>query len=152
MERPSTQGKYDKAIEKIDWSDELSIGNINIDKDHKKLIDILNELIDICQTDKNWTKFAKVLSDMTDYSLIHFKKEEDYMEQFFYQGYASHKKMHMEYIYKVAMFNMNFSRVKSSNPEEVVTFLHNWWLNHILKSDFDYEAARRNQNLSASYF
>jgi len=56
--------------EKIIWNNNLSIGNVKIDEDHKRMVNICNELIDYVQSPNNKRdEFARLLSSMTDYSL-----------------------------------------------------------------------------------
>jgi hemerythrin-like metal-binding protein len=63
----------------ISW-EKLSIDNPEIDNEHKRLFEIYNDLVDLIEYKKSREDFAKILSMMTDYSLMHFKKEEKYME------------------------------------------------------------------------
>jgi len=67
--------------EKIVWAHKFSIGDSKIDNDHQTLIEIINDLIELVELSKDREEFAKILSKMTDYSLSHFKKEEDLLIQ-----------------------------------------------------------------------
>ena len=124
-------------LEKLEWSNNLSIGNTNIDNDHKKLIKIYNDLIDLIELDRNREEFAKILSKMTDYVLKHFKKEETYMQEFSYPKLTEHKQYHRDYSYKVAMYNVNLFGINPPEPREVIKFFEKWWTNHIMNSDLD---------------
>src|SRR5665647_3847370 len=94
-------------LEKLIWTDELSIGNTDIDIVHKSLVNIYNDLIEYAESKRNRKEFAMILSKMTNYSLVHFKKEEEYMQKFSYPELTEHKRLHRDYIYKVAMYNAN---------------------------------------------
>lgn len=141
MERP----------EKIVWTDALSIGNAAVDKDHKKLFDIYNELVNLIQQNKGRREFARILSEMTDYARIHFGKEENYMEAFSYPEFAGHRKSHLAYIHKVAMYNVNFTGHHPPDPVDVVKFLKAWWMNHILSDDMEYENHKITVGSNANY-
>jgi len=121
------------------WTNELSIGNTGIDNDHKKLIEIINNLVDMIELGGSREEFAKILTDMTDYSLKHLKKEEIYMEEFDYPKLTEHKISHREYIFKVAMYNVDLLGNNPPNLNEIVQYLEKWWTNHILIYDMDYE-------------
>ena len=125
------------------WTNELSIGNTSIDNDHKKLIEIINNLVDMIELGGSREEFAKILTNMTDYSLKHLKKEEIYMEEFVYPKLAEHKISHREYIFKVAMYNVDLLGNNPPNPNEIVQYLEKWWTNHILIYDMDYENYRK---------
>ncbi len=127
-------------LEKIVWTNELSLNNEDIDREHKKLVEICNDLIERYElNNNNREEFARILSDMTDYGLVHFKREERYMQGFSYPRLTKHKQYHRDYIHKVAMYN--FDLLGANPPEiiEVIKFLKKWWINHILKIDSDYE-------------
>ncbi len=126
-------------IERVIWTNELSINNTDIDNEHKKLLEIYNDLIDLIVLNKNREEFAKILSKMTDYSLVHFRREEEYMQKFSYPKLAEHKQYHRDYSYKVAMYNINLLGTNTPKPREIIKFLKKWWINHIMKSDTDYE-------------
>ncbi len=126
-------------LEKLKWTEELSIGNPDIDNEHKRIIEIYNDLVDHIIEKRGREAFAQILSKMTDYSLTHFKKEEGYMEKFSYPHLKEHKNYHRHYIYKVSMYNVNLMSTAPPNPSEIVEFLKGWWVNHILDIDKQYE-------------
>jgi len=139
------------TMNKMNWTSELSIGNRNIDKDHKKLIEVYNDLIDLITLRKSREEFAVILSKMTDYSLKHFKKEEAYMEEFNYPKLTEHRKHHYDYSYKVAMYNVDLLGIHPPDPQEIIEFLEKWWTNHILNVDIHYENHKKNIGSDASY-
>lgn len=126
-------------VKKIIWTNELSIGNSTVDDEHKKLLEIFNDLVELIEYKKDRQEFAKILTKMTDYSLIHFKREEKYMEKLSYPVLAQHKKSHRDYIYKVAMYNVDLLSANPPDPKEVIAFLEKWWTNHIMIHDNEYE-------------
>jgi len=69
-------------LEKLVWTNELSLNNEDIDREHKKLIEIYNELIDLCELNHNREEFARILTEMTDYGLIHFRKKKNICRNF----------------------------------------------------------------------
>jgi len=137
--------------EKIIWTDKFSIGDSKIDSEHKKLIEIINDLIALVELNKSHEEFAIILSKMTDYSLFHFKKEEDFMRRFAYPDLIKHHNYHRDYIYKVAMFNFELSSNNPPNPSDIILFLEMWWKNHILTIDKDYEAYKNKIQTDVTY-
>ncbi len=139
-------------IEKIHWEKEFSIGNDGIDHDHKKIIKIYNGIVDsVSKEEVNIDECAKFLSEMTDYALSHFKKEESYMQQFSYPKFKEHKHYHMEYLYEVSLFNLAFSDLRRPDPLKVLKFLREWWTNHIQNIDREYEEYRQQVHIEAHY-
>ena len=125
--------------EKIVWGPQFSVDNPEIDKEHKELISVYNELIDFIQQKKSRKEMAKILSELTDHSLKHFHREEEYMEKLDFPRAEEHKKFHRDFIYKVSLFNSNLLSENPPQPEEIVVFLHNWWFVHIQRYDREYE-------------
>jgi len=125
--------------EKIIWDSRFSVGNTKIDDEHKKLIGVVNDLIEFVEFKKDREEFAKILSEMTDYCLTHFKKEENYMKKFAYPDFTKHHTLHTDYIYKVAMYNIELSENIPPDPKEIISFLEKWWTSHIMIVDREYE-------------
>jgi hemerythrin-like metal-binding protein len=140
-----------ETTKKVILWDRLSIGNPEIDNEHKKLLEIYNDLVDLIEFRKSREKFAEILSKMTDYSLIHFKKEERYMECLSYPKIKEHKDFHRNYIYRVAMYNIDLLGINPPNPEEIIKFLKEWWIYHILEIDVQYEDFKKENALDVKY-
>jgi len=135
----------------MNWNTEMSIGNNNIDKDHKTLIEVYNDLVDLMALNNSREKFAVILSKMTDYTLKHFKKEEAYMEQFNFPDLKEHREYHNEYTLKVAMYNFDLLGPNPPDPQEIIEFLEKWWRNHILNIDRQYENYKKEFGWDAKY-
>lgn len=120
---------------KFNWSDDLSVNNEEIDKQHLCIFDIIDQLnMQIPEDTKN-NQFARLLTELTEYGLRHLREEEKYMAENLYPGLEEHKKVHKAYLLKVATFNLKFNE---TSQQEVVDFLRNWWFNHISKMDMKY--------------
>jgi hemerythrin len=137
--------------EKIIWTNELTIGNPNIDNVHKELLEVYNDLIEYAKSGGKRAEFALILSKMTDYCLIHFKKEEEYMKKLSYPELTNHKNYHRDYIYKVAMFNIDLTGANPPDLNEIIEFLEKWWVYHILKVDLKYEHYKREIQSDVTY-
>ena len=126
-------------LKKRIWTSKLSIGNEDADNEHKRLLGIFDDLVELIENKKDRKEFAEILSKMTDYSLNHFKNEEEYMKKMAYPKLAEHKNYHKDYIYKVAMYNVDLLSINPPEPKEIIEFLEKWWTNHILVHDISYE-------------
>ena len=121
------------------WTHKLSIGNDEADYEHHKLLEIINDLAELIEYKKDRQEFAKILTKMTDYSLIHFKREEACMKKMSYPLLSEHKNYHRDYIYKVAVYNFDLLNNNTPDPKDIIAFLENWCTNHILIHDKEYE-------------
>ena len=101
------------AHEKLIWTDEMSIGNRNVDKDHQKLMKIYNDLLELTNKGYSSNEFSRILSDMTDYTMFHFKKEEAYMTSFSYPEFRNHRNEHVQEQF-IGFFLRSFAIISGS--------------------------------------
>jgi len=128
-----------EKCDNINWSDELSVNEGRIDLQHKHIFEIINSFIHEKELSSRSPRLAELLSQLTDYSLVHFREEESFMAEKNFPGLAEHKKAHKYYIKKVALFNLSYTNLQPTDPEEVCSFLKKWWMKHILEMDFNYK-------------
>lgn len=138
-------------MKRMIWTNELSIGNINIDSEHKKLISVIDDLVDLVELNGSREKFAEILSKMTDYVLIHLRKEEKYMMKLGYPKLKEHIQYHRDYNYKVAVYNIELLGSNPPDPKEIIEYLEEWWENHILNFDMDYEKYKNSIGSDVKY-
>ncbi len=138
-------------ISLLRWSDRYSVGNNDIDNDHRRLFEIINMLQEMQLTGDNAGQFAEVLSSLFDYSMYHFNREEEYMNQISYDEIEAHRNEHKKYIVKISTFNSDFFSVRRPDETAVIEFLTNWWTNHILKSDVKYELFKSQNKSTGNY-
>ena len=75
----------------ISWSSMLSTGISEQDTQHKKLIDLINQLNDAMQAGHGNDIMGKVLSELVNYTVFHFGYEEKLMAQHKYEDTPAHK-------------------------------------------------------------
>ncbi len=121
------------------WSDKLNIGIAVVDDDHRKLVDMVNELFDGIQAGHGQDSVGKVLEKLIAYTKAHFAREEKLFVEAGYPGAAAHKKEHEKLTEDVmaaqAKYNAGATAILSV---ELMNFLKNWLLNHIQGSDKAY--------------
>lgn len=118
-------------------TDDLKVGNVFIDKDHQKLVDLVNELHASMAQGKAKDILDKTLTDLIKYTREHFKREEEHMQKINYPLYAEHKKEHDKLIWDVLDLQTKFNTGKGMMSVQVSAFLRNWLINHIMKVDKD---------------
>ena len=126
-------------MEKIIWNEKYSVGLAEIDKQHKKLIVMINKLIDSRNVSVRSEIISDTLTDMTNYAMYHFQAEEALMEEHEYPRQDAHHKEHMGFIRKTAELASATVEHEQAVPEELLAYLGNWLIAHILKSDMGYK-------------
>ncbi len=119
----------------ITWSNMLATGVKEIDEQHKKLIDLINQLNDAMHAGKGHEALAKVLSELVSYTLYHFGTEERLMGQHHYEDSPAHKSEHHKFVATVGDFKKKFDSGSAMISVEIMNFLRDWLSNHIMKTD-----------------
>ncbi len=117
----------------IEWNQDLSIGMKDIDNQHKKLINLINELYDALIQGKEKEVLDKILKELIDYAHYHFKTEEDLMDEKNYFETAIHKRAHQ--FFKEKITDLIKRKKEDYVSLELFKFLKNWLINHILIMD-----------------
>jgi hemerythrin len=123
------------------WDDKLSVGITKMDEHHRKLVSMINDLHDAMKEGRGKDLMAPMLKGLLDYANFHFSSEEAMMQKMGFADLESHKAEHEKFIQKVNAFNNDLNKGKLALSMDVMVFLKDWLLNHILKSDKQY--ARR---------
>jgi hemerythrin len=79
---------------KILWDNAYSLGIKQIDHQHKKLFDLVNELYDLEENGNIKEQIRKILYAFHDYTKVHFKDEEDYIASINFPDLENHKIIH----------------------------------------------------------
>ena len=122
----------------IEWNGNLSLGIGSIDKQHQKLVELINELNAAMLEGKGKDALSRIINGLTDYTKTHFATEEKYFQQFGYPEAAGHKAQHDHFTSKVLEFKGEFERGRLGLSVKVMQFLSNWLQEHIKGSDKKY--------------
>ncbi len=122
----------------IAWSDEYNVDIQEIDEQHKRLIEIINELYDAISSKKQHDQLQHVLQELVEYTKVHFAVEETLMRIFHYEEYDEHKAIHDKIVTKVLDFKKKFDAGDERMGMELLMFLKDWLFDHINKVDKRY--------------
>ena len=122
----------------IEWSDKLSVNISLFDNEHKKLIALINNLHDAMSRGAGHAVLEKMLGELADYTVKHFKEEEEAMQKYTFPGLAEHKKEHEAFVSKVADTQSQYKKGAITLTVPVFSFLTSWLQNHIMKMDAGY--------------
>lgn len=121
---------------KIEWSEDYSVGDASIDEEHLRLMNIINDFNQAIITGQAKKNLAKLFDSLVDYTVKHFKNEEQLMRAANYHDLEAHIEEHRAFVHKVMALNKEKDYVFSSN---ISSFLHTWLLEHILDTDKKYK-------------
>lgn len=124
----------------INWDNSFSVNVLEIDGQHLKLVEMLNEIHDSIKQGKGSEVVGKIVDDMIDYTKIHFTTEEKYFAEYKYPASLEHIREHNDFVRRVSEFKKEADQGKHGLSIEVMLFLKDWLLNHIKVSDKQYSS------------
>jgi len=129
-----------KVFSNISWKDEFNTGVDEIDDQHKILLNILNESSTKLSSDNSRSLLLDITQDLLAYALYHFETEESLMQQYQYQktddsSMQQHLKEHRGFSQQVVNVREQLLSDQEIDVDELLNFLYQWLINHILKVD-----------------
>lgn len=125
----------------ITWTDDLDTGIDVIDKQHRRIVDYINDL-EVANASGNKESVRRVLDDLVDYTMSHFAFEESLQEEAGYKYAKPHKKVHDLFVRRVNDYVERF-RLGEDVSDGLHQMLTSWLINHIKRDDADYVGAVR---------
>lgn len=127
-------------MNKIIWDDTFSVGVAKLDKQHKQIISTINMLNDQQKEGFNGKNVAKILNELTIFVHTHFQMEEQLLAEHGYPELSDQQKEHKEFRMKLANFCMDSMTAYTAIPINVLHYLNEWWVDHILVKDMKYRS------------
>ncbi|MCU7837550.1 MAG: hemerythrin family protein [gamma proteobacterium symbiont of Taylorina sp.] len=132
-------------MDKIIWTEQLSVGNDAIDKDHQKIINLINTLIDYHNSSILSPNISDILYEIISYANHHLDFEETLLDELGYPELSLHKEQHKKYRESTIKITIEVSNIDDDVPDELLEFLKNWWVSHILEEDMKYKPFLQNK-------
>jgi len=117
------------------WGPMLQLGYGDIDAQHKRLVELVNQLDDAMRAGHGRDVMGSVLNELIRYTVYHFAFEEKLMDQYGISSLAAHKAEHKVLVADVTAFKAKFDSGSVAVTTELMAFLRSWLSDHILKTD-----------------
>ena len=121
-----------------EWNEKYSVDIKSIDIDHQTLLDLINQLFEAMRHGKAKDILSEILTKLIAYTKTHFKREEMLFSSTGYPNYQEHKIQHDQFIEKINTLKKQFDAGNQQISVELIKFLTDWLINHILISDKKY--------------
>jgi hemerythrin-like metal-binding protein len=118
----------------IGWSDEMSVGVPALDRDHRNLIALTNQLALESNRDER-DVIEMVLDEVAGYTAAHFRREEDFLASHGFVDIESHATQHRRFARELENFRAAAVRGKPLDGEAIQAFLTTWLRRHIIVED-----------------
>jgi hemerythrin-like metal-binding protein len=123
----------------VNWNDRYSTGIPLVDDQHKTLFASVNDFHQGLVSGRAKEELARTLDFLVEYTVDHFKTEEEFMQRFGFDGFPAHRTEHQLLLEEVGSFKQRWTRDPAAvRPMEVARFLGDWLTHHIQDRDFQY--------------
>ena len=120
------------------WSPEYSVHIKELDDQHKKLLVMMNEVYSAIQEKQGYFNISRFLSEMSEYAIAHFSKEEQLLKKYEYGELEAQQKEHNLFFDQITIFK---TRLEDGDPDvmdEIAEYLSLWLSGHIIGHDKKY--------------
>ncbi|MDH4182855.1 MAG: bacteriohemerythrin [Nitrospinota bacterium] len=123
----------------VAWdASKLSVGIAEMDNQHKRIIDIVNNFNRSVKAGVSSRGAAEALEELVDYAKTHLATEEALLRRHHYPEYDTHKRIHEMMLDKMAKLQARAASGEKGAVLEVMNFVRDWLVNHIQKVDVKY--------------
>ncbi|MCG8338858.1 MAG: bacteriohemerythrin [Proteobacteria bacterium] len=122
----------------MQWEQAYSVNIRSIDDQHKKMIDLINELYDCVKGGSERERLNETFLRLSVYTVKHFIYEEALFKKHAYSDLFEHKKKHDELAEQLTEFHKKYSVQKEEINEELINFFKETMFEHITTCDREY--------------
>lgn len=127
----------------IQWEKQYELGIQSIDDQHKELIRITSNLSDLLTEaidgDDIYDEMVRIIDALANYTVYHFKYEEDLFNALKYEHTAAHMLEHDKLIDEISKLDLRaIDEDQITYGKNILKFLITWVFKHISGSDFKY--------------
>jgi diguanylate cyclase (GGDEF)-like protein/hemerythrin-like metal-binding protein len=137
VDEKNTRHKNLDHFEVFPWNKNFETGLADIDKQHKKLVELLNKLANTL-VHNEMSKVNEAFEELADYANYHFDEEENAWANYFGDDswFVSHQLSHSSFLPKVMELKGDGNELPSQEVVEAsVKFLIRWLAFHIIDDD-----------------
>ncbi len=121
------------------FSDEYVTNIPLVDKEHRELFRIIGEVYRVMMDELAFDKYDEIvhlLEELREYTKFHFQDEELYMESIHYEGLPAQKRAHEAFVSRLEEMDLeHIDENQQETLEDLMEFLTEWLVNHILHTD-----------------
>jgi len=125
----------------IKWNDKYSCYDETIDAQHRKLIEMLNDIGELAELDDGYDRYddiVRIFNGLKDYAVYHFGYEEKMFRETGYDSFNTKIQVleHKAFVNKVESINLNdIDEDQMGTVRDLLDFLSKWLDHHILEMD-----------------
>jgi hemerythrin len=122
----------------MEWKPEYSVKVAEIDGQHKKFIELINQVNDAINNLTVESDIKKIINELVEYRTYHFATEEQFFDEFRYKEGKQHKAEHQKFIQESQRLERKYAGEYVKFAFELASYLEDWLDNHMLSWDQRY--------------
>ncbi len=122
-------------MSKLEWNDILNLGVKQIDDQHRRLLQLANNLIAAVQRGEEQDIMDIFFKELREDTVFHFREKELYMDEIEYPERGKHAALHQALKGQVKQYQRDMHENKEISADEVLNFMRGWLVDHILYQD-----------------
>ncbi len=127
----------------IQWNETFNLGVAELDADHRKLADFINRAHALLVEDRDLAELRPLMNELLTHLDQHFAREEkiiarvqtDDLQKLHHESHEAARRQFTQ------LRDQVWDDAESIDPKEVVTYLHQWLLDHVINQDFKMKPA-----------
>jgi hemerythrin-like metal-binding protein len=123
----------------LKWDRELELGLEHIDKQHKQLFNIINELNIAIEYGQPNVAMLPLVERLQEFTNTHFKAEEEIFTKYCYTDRKTHEADHATFIDSIKYIRKQCELIDTPMSTKIRDFLVHWLCNHINTKDKEYK-------------
>lgn len=129
---------HENVSRKLKWNSDFELGIDEADRQHKKLVMMMNDVHILSANNRSGEAIAQALDSLIQYTEVHFEWEEKLFDGYAYPDSEKHKKAHQALINELRQHQKNIEVGSLEEVDKELDALNDWLVNHIEHSDKDY--------------
>lgn len=126
------------SIRAVKWSEELKVGVRAFDRDHRALVEALNEVIHAVDAGMAVPELIGMIKGLAELTADHFMREEAFLRERGDPGLDAHAAEHRRLMTEIHAYVASLVAGDSIDEDFLHHFLPAWLIDHIIGVDKEY--------------
>ena len=122
----------------FEWKESFNLGVAEIDRQHRDFLEYLNQLYDLSPEEKKAPVTKEVIERLRRHAETHFEFEAKLFEVIGFTEKQFQDEQHDYFMLRVNELSRHQRAGNVESLNSVLSFLRDWFLNHILEADRKY--------------
>lgn len=131
----------------FEWKDEYSVGIQAIDRQHMKIIGLLEDLFESMRDGREDLVIRQTIEELKRYTVYHFELEASLFVRYAYPKTEEHLAQHRSFVERIAELERLEDLKAPGVPGETLTLLREWFRKHMQRLDVEYSGYYRERGL-----